>query len=166
MKRLAPLSLLMMLSFLGCSSPPIDRASPTLLVFDCGRLNYDSIAFLGIHDHESDVRELIVPCYVIEHEQGRLLWEGGLPSSLAEIDEARAGDAVMDLAVLGVLEPRLLPGILAGYAPTPEEDEVIQQLLPFYLFLRRLAAAEWNLMVGTPSIAQQAFALLNQFPFS
>ena len=90
----------------------------------------------------------------------------GKLAGLIDLGEARAGDAMMDLAVLGVLEPRLLPGILAGYAPTPEEDEVIQQLLPFYLFLRRLAAAEWNLMVGTPSIAQQAFALLNQFPFS
>ena len=57
-----------------------------LFVFDCGRLNYDSVEGFGITNEETQVRDLIVPCYVIEHEKGRLLWEGGLPSSLAEVD--------------------------------------------------------------------------------
>ena len=57
-----------------------------LYAFDCGRLNYDSIAPLGIADNETDVRDLIVPCYVVEHPKGRLLWEGGLPSDLVEVD--------------------------------------------------------------------------------
>ena len=29
------------------------------------------------------MRELAVPCYVIEHPRGRMLWDGGLPSALA-----------------------------------------------------------------------------------
>ena len=55
-----------------------------LYVFDCGRLRFDSIAPFGIGDDETDVRELSVPCYMIEHQNGRLLWEGGLPSAVAE----------------------------------------------------------------------------------
>jgi hypothetical protein len=38
----------------------------------------------SISNDETDVRELIVPCYIIEHEKGRLLWDGGLPSSVAD----------------------------------------------------------------------------------
>lgn len=58
--------------------------SPKLYVFDCGRLSFESVEIFGIGDDETDVRELAVPCYMVEHEEGRLLWDGGLPSSLAE----------------------------------------------------------------------------------
>jgi N-acyl homoserine lactone hydrolase len=37
----------------------------------------------GLEDDDTDVRELAVPCYVVEHPRGRMLWDGGLPSSLA-----------------------------------------------------------------------------------
>ena len=32
------------------------------------------------------MRELIVPCYIVEHPNGRMLWDGGLPPSTAEAD--------------------------------------------------------------------------------
>ncbi len=84
MSRLVWTFIVVMLATAGCGSNP--KASLKLYVFDCGRLNYDSLEALGIADHETEVRELIVPCYIIEHEKGRLLWEGGLPSSLAEVN--------------------------------------------------------------------------------
>ena len=87
MKRLVPFALLPMLALAGCGSSPQDRASLKLFVFDCGRLSFDNLQLFGIDDHETDVRELIVPCYVIEHEEGRLLWEGGLPSSLEQVED-------------------------------------------------------------------------------
>ena len=86
MSRLVPLVILLTWMAAGCRSQPTGSASLKLYVFDCGRLNYDSLEPYGIADSETPVRDLIVPCYVIEHEKGRLLWEGGLPSSLAEID--------------------------------------------------------------------------------
>lgn len=60
-----------------------------LYEFDCGRLAYDSPeAFgFGIRDASTDVRVLFVPCYLIEHPAGRLLWDGGLPSDLAETED-------------------------------------------------------------------------------
>ncbi|SMB81364.1 aminoglycoside phosphotransferase family protein [Deinococcus hopiensis] len=60
---------------------------------------------------------------------------------LIDVAELRAGDGLMDLAVIGINGPGLLPGVLRGYGPlTPGE----QALLKFYSLLRALAAAEWN----------------------
>ena len=55
-----------------------------LYVFDCGMLRFPTVEAFGIANDETDVRELIVPCYIVEHEKGRLLWDGGLPSNVAD----------------------------------------------------------------------------------
>lgn len=65
---------------------PAADASLKLYLFDCGRLRFESVAGFSIEDDETDVRELIAPCYVVEHPNGRMLWDGGLPSSTAEAD--------------------------------------------------------------------------------
>lgn len=49
-------------------------------------LRFGSIESFSVSDEETDIRDLIVPCYVVEHEKGRLLWDGGLPSKTAEVD--------------------------------------------------------------------------------
>ena len=65
------------------TSPP-PEPSLKLYLFDCGHIRLDSLVRFNVQDDESDVRELIVPCYVVEHPDGRMLWDGGLPSSTAE----------------------------------------------------------------------------------
>jgi len=74
----------------GCQvdvSPEADtESSLKLYVFDCGMLRFDSIESFSVSDDETDIRDLIVPCYVVEHEKGRLLWDGGLPSKTADVD--------------------------------------------------------------------------------
>ena len=60
------------------------EASLRLYVFDCGRIALDSLERFSIEDDETDVRELAVPCYVVEHPEGRMLWDGGLPSAYTE----------------------------------------------------------------------------------
>jgi N-acyl homoserine lactone hydrolase len=62
------------------------KSSLKLFVFDCGMLRFDSIESFSISDDETEIRDLIVPCYVVEHEKGRLLWDGGLPSKTADVD--------------------------------------------------------------------------------
>jgi len=57
-----------------------------LYAFDCGRLQFDTLEGFSIADDKTDIREVSVPCYVIEHEQGRLLWDGGLASSVADVE--------------------------------------------------------------------------------
>lgn len=59
-------------------------------------------------------------------------------------------------AVMGVSDPVLLPGVLAGYGPpTPDRE-----LIDFYLLLRRLAAAEFNLDRGNPALAGRILRLV------
>ena len=72
-------------------SPPVEtpaEASLKLYVFDCGHLRFESVANFGIDDDETDVREMIVPCYIVDHPDGRMLWDGGLPS--ARVDKPLA----------------------------------------------------------------------------
>ena len=55
-----------------------------LYIFDCGRLRFASIAGFNLKQTDTEVRELSAPCYVIDHPEGQLLWDAGLPSSLAQ----------------------------------------------------------------------------------
>lgn len=61
-------------------------AGPKLYVFDCGLLTLDSLEIFNLKEGESSVRQMFVPCYLIEHEKGRMLWDGGLPKSVAEAE--------------------------------------------------------------------------------
>ena len=65
------------------ASEPLTR-SIKLYVFDCGRLRFASIAGFNLKQTDTDVRELSTPCYVIDHPEGQLLWDAGLPSGLAQ----------------------------------------------------------------------------------
>lgn len=93
MKQFSILAFLTLL-ILGCSENPNDDteaetplAALKLYVFDCGLLRFESIEAFDIRDSETEVRDLVVPCYVIEHEKGRLLWDGGLPSEVAAVPD-------------------------------------------------------------------------------
>ncbi len=55
------------------------RADLKLYVFDCGHLAFADISNFGLSNADTPVRELFVPCYLIEHDDGRLLWDAGLP---------------------------------------------------------------------------------------
>ena len=73
-------------SELAAEAQPGAGPSLKLYVFNCGHIRVDAPDRFSIEAHETDVRELIVPCYVVEHPAGRMLWDGGLPSSTAEAD--------------------------------------------------------------------------------
>lgn len=62
-------------------------AGPKLYVFDCGLIKLDSLEMFNIQDDESPVRQLFVPCYLVEHPQGRLFFDGGLPENVADSAE-------------------------------------------------------------------------------
>lgn len=70
-------------------------AALKLYVFECGRLTFDDVTRFSIANDETDVRELVVPCYVVEHPAGRMLWDGGLPSAYVAAD-ARPENARLD----------------------------------------------------------------------
>ena len=63
------------------------RAVPTtvrLYVFDCGHLRIPDPGRFSLLPHEVSTLELSVPCYLIEHPAGTLLWDAGLADGLAE----------------------------------------------------------------------------------
>lgn len=66
--------------------PAFTLASPKLYLFDCGILYLDDVAMFNLSAEETSVRELFVPCYLIEHDNGRLLWDAGLPLNVAQAE--------------------------------------------------------------------------------
>ena len=85
------------LACLVCAAPAAAFASsssddPALLrlhVFDCGELSFPDISAFGLKNADTDVRRMFVPCYLIRHPRGELLWDAGL-------DPAIAGKGVID----------------------------------------------------------------------
>jgi aminoglycoside phosphotransferase (APT) family kinase protein len=68
---------------------------------------------------------------------------------LIDVADLQPGEAAMDLAVLELDAPGILPAVLDGYDATAEEREVFGVLVPFLVFLRALSGAEWQgRMVG------------------
>ncbi len=68
---------------LGSNAEPAAHTSPRLYVLDCGSIQFPDVAAFGLTNEETPVRELVVPCYLVDHPQGTLLWDAGLPASLA-----------------------------------------------------------------------------------
>ena len=61
-------------------------AGPKLYVFDCGLLNLESLEIFNLAENESSVRQMFVPCYLVEHKNGLLFWDGGLPKTVADAE--------------------------------------------------------------------------------
>lgn len=59
------------------------EANVRLYVFDCGLIGAEDISPFNLSNEETPVRELFVPCYLIEHPDGRMLWDAGLPLAMA-----------------------------------------------------------------------------------
>ena len=62
----------------GCDNSSTN-SNLRLYVFDCGSIKFQDISNFGLSNNATQVRELFVPCYLIEHKKGRFLWEAGLP---------------------------------------------------------------------------------------
>ena len=60
------------------------QAGPRLYIFDCGLIDLENLEIFNLKAEESPVRQLFVPCYVVEHKKGRLLFDGGLPKNVAD----------------------------------------------------------------------------------
>jgi len=99
MKNIAHVLIVVTLILYGCAgeSAPSPQSALKLYVFDCGMIRLPDLAHFSIADDETDIRDVIVPCYVIEHEKGRLLWDGGLPSSYADVDGWQGDGMLMRL---------------------------------------------------------------------
>ena len=65
------------------ADPTADALAPLrLYVFDCGEIQVDaeSVAIFSLTAEEAATDILTVPCYLIEHPEGRLVWDAGVPA--------------------------------------------------------------------------------------
>ncbi|MEM1231612.1 MAG: N-acyl homoserine lactonase family protein [Pseudomonadota bacterium] len=53
-----------------------------LYVFDCGTIELENVGAFGLSNAQTPVRKLFVPCYLIDHPEGRLLFDLGLPENV------------------------------------------------------------------------------------
>ena len=79
---------------------------------------------------------------------------------LIDVADLQPGDPVMDLAVLELDAPGILPAVLAGYVPSPTDRERIGSLVPFYVTLRALSGAEWHASIdGDRDVVERNLAI-------
>ena len=74
----------------ACTPPAQEAVTPEIQLYalDCGRANFSDLGvFADDGSMNGQARELIVPCYLIRHPNGDLLWDTGLPEALADMPE-------------------------------------------------------------------------------
>ena len=106
------------------AAPPVEEvvtgvaeAAPlTVNVLDCGTIGVSDLdAFSSAGDYAGQADELTNTCYLINHPNGRLLWDLGLPSQLAgsppftqQVFTVSLNQTITDqLAALGVVPSKL-----------------------------------------------------------
>lgn len=66
-----------------------------LYAMDCGTLTLaDADAYADDGAYKGVARTLVVPCYLIRHPQGDLLWDTGLPQAMAELPDGSGPSGV------------------------------------------------------------------------
>jgi aminoglycoside phosphotransferase (APT) family kinase protein len=83
---------------------------------------------------------------------------------LIDLHDVGPGDPAMDLAVVGMTESALIPEVLKGYRVEGDHGGDLDELISFYLQLRRLAGAEWLVRNGAPSTARRLLRLADGQP--
>jgi|CXWL01.1.fsa_nt_gi glyoxylase-like metal-dependent hydrolase (beta-lactamase superfamily II) len=108
----------------ACAPAPQSNAAPDIQLYalDCGRANFSDIGvFADDGSLNGQTRELIVPCYLIRHPNGDLLWDTGLPEALADLPNGLTPDGFP--ATLSV--PTRLSAQLAQLNLTPADIEYV-----------------------------------------
>jgi len=87
-------SLTIMLTILLLSLPAAGSADVRLYVFDCGVIYMEDVTPFSLTMEETPVRQLFVPCYLIDHNGQQMIWDAGLPESIAGQGTVIQGDGM------------------------------------------------------------------------
>jgi N-acyl homoserine lactone hydrolase len=61
---------------------PAAPKSPRIYIFDCGTIQGMDVTLYGFKDGEVQIHDFVVPCYLIVHPKGTLIWDvGTMPDS-------------------------------------------------------------------------------------
>ncbi len=70
----------------GAEAPKADVPAIQLYAMDCGHATFSNLdVFADDGSLANQSRELIVPCYLIRHPSGDLIWDTGLPEAIADM---------------------------------------------------------------------------------
>lgn len=92
--------MLRLLSVLLLLASASAQADLKLTVFDCGQISFADVSAFGLSNDETTVRELFVPCYLIQHNEHLMVWDAGLP--LADVGKTD-GNSRYDVSFLDQL---------------------------------------------------------------
>ncbi len=102
--------LVLLLSLGAAPKPP---SSPRLYIFDCGVIKGLGVELFGFKTGEVPARDFFVPCYLVVHPKGTLMWDVGVIP-----DSAFKGDGKPAVDGRSTAEKPLLPQLAAlGYTP-------------------------------------------------
>lgn len=77
---------LAMLAACGQSTEQAQAPAIQLYAMDCGHTSFtDTDMFADDGSFAGQARDLIVPCYLIRHPDGDLIWDTGLPEAIADM---------------------------------------------------------------------------------
>src|SRR4051812_23658503 len=103
-------ALALLLTIGAAPKPP---ASPRLYIFDCGVIKGLGVDLFGFKAGEVPARDFFVPCYLVVHPKGTLMWDVGVVSDSA----FKGGNGPVTEGPSTVNRP-LLPQLAAlGYTP-------------------------------------------------
>jgi glyoxylase-like metal-dependent hydrolase (beta-lactamase superfamily II) len=95
----------------GAPAPP---KSPRLYIFDCGVIKGLGVELFGFKPGEVPPRDFFVPCYLVVHPKGTLMWDVGVIS-----DGAFKGDGKPATDGRSSVDKPLLPQLATlGYKPS------------------------------------------------
>src|ERR1051326_4027467 len=57
---------------------PAPPSSPRLYIFDCGVIKGLGVELFGFKPGEVPVRDFFVPCYLVVHPKGTMMWDVGV----------------------------------------------------------------------------------------
>src|SRR6266849_2083953 len=87
--------------------------NPRLYIFDCGVIKGLGVELFGFKAGEVPARDFFVPCYLVVHPKGTLMWDVGVIS-----DSAFNGDGKPVTEGRSTVDKPLLPQLAAlGYTP-------------------------------------------------
>ena len=101
----------------GTAQKPAPVKSPRLYIFDCGTIKGFDPALFQFKKEQLASTDMVVPCYLVAHPKGVLLWDAGvIPDSAFKTGGAPVSQPLL-MATSTVTKPLLSQMAAAGYRP-------------------------------------------------
>lgn len=99
-KLMMSVAALAMLTACGQTTEQAQAPAVELYAMDCGRATFPDVGmFADDGSMNGQSRELVVPCYLIRHPSGDLIWDTGFPDAIAAMPGGRLEIPEMGAAV-------------------------------------------------------------------